>query len=516
MAGPLTELGQALALGANDYANVRKAERIHARDRAEMLTDEARRHATALGDIEHQHTVAREDIAADRTYEETLYNKRRYDAIKNDLVHRGKLKPAEADDPKALDAALQQMGVDYQRNAEELAGYKAMLPKIIEAVGTIEGADTVETMRPEDVASARPIVQAAYRALGARVSSDREMAIKNKQIGAALLAVEIQTQHDIQSKLQDIQSGVVTRAERQQAMAEAAGKLGYANEAAIPADQRGSVEAAASKIINEHHLILASQLSSDLRESQKRFDNIPDNVRAGIYGYLQNGAAPKTSVAPAPSAKVATPADTAAAIAALQGKAPRVAPAPAAAAVSPAALGGPAPSPAPAVPVPVPTQAPVVAPVQAPTPDALGGSPGRLPFTDYSRRPSAPAASISDLISELHPPEPVSVGPGSNPNSQYAPMAVGPASRQASPAALGFIPSDQLQAGSPDSDFQLLNDIAHFQKMLNSVDPYSVEANDLRRAMRGASARLSAPVRSRVSLPADFDVRAAGPAALGL
>lgn len=467
MPGPLTELGQALALGAHDYATTRREEQQHARDRQEMLADEARRHDIALGDEKARlldtRTYDKSQLDDARDYEAQIYKHRRFDALKNDLVKEGLLKPSDINSADAVQAALAKTSVDYQRNAEELASYKAMLPKLIEAVGTIPGADQVMSLKPDQVDQARAIVQAAYAKLGKKVDDDTLHGDLNKQTAAALIAVELENMRKTQADLADIEAGNVPPVERQQAFREAAAKMGYASEAKIPSDQRGAVQAAADKLIKDDRLVRGYQLQQTLVQAQRRFDNIADNARAGIYGYLkQAGATPPPAVTK-PVTTAVTPGDEAAALRALQGGT---------AAAGPAAGRAPAPA--------------------APTPTAA--APAALGVSGVTRRaPDMPPADYGRPFSDAVQADPgrglgdVALGAGRDLayNAMVGLQRAGDrviSRLPRPPSALGDVPSY--------SDNQVLVQIQGLQKQLQAVPQISPQADQIRAQLRSLQSQL--------------------------
>jgi hypothetical protein len=448
MPGPLSSLGQALALGIGDIAAERKDERLRSTARQQQLEDESRRR-----------TYAKADIQESRLHEEALYEQRRFDAIKDDLIRSGLLKVEDRDKQDAISAALAKTSVEYRRAAEELANYKAALPKLIEAVGKIDGADKVMSMTAENVADARAVVQAAYAALGEKVEKERNLKEKNAKTAAALLAAELERKSNLQAQLKDIQDGVVSPEEQQQAFRQAAAKMGFTREDQIPADQRAAIQADADKVIKDGRMVKAYQLQNSLREVEKSFDNITDNVRAGVYGYLDDVKPSQPAPKAAAAAAVVTADDEAAALDALRGGK---------------------------------TAAPT------PSPTALGDGYGGLMGAASAIKGSLPSISPMDgakLISGAGLVEPVARGLNYLAGGSKR-VAEGDAAR-----AGGIIPKMGLsilggdyEQWNADLDKSANEQIQVLQQQLNTIDPSSPAANQLRTKIRSLQFQLSKPV----------------------
>jgi hypothetical protein len=167
--GPLSLLGDALQQGSRDYLSIRRTDERNAELRNQQLADETRRRQEMLADdgrnrerqLEDQRTQ-RGYVEADRTnarsYEQDIYDKRRYDSIILSLIKDGHLDKKEIDNPAAVAGALKKGGVQYERDLAELAKYKAALPDLSKAAGEVEGAEAIMNMGVDDLPAARAIM----------------------------------------------------------------------------------------------------------------------------------------------------------------------------------------------------------------------------------------------------------------------------------------------------------------------------------------------------------------------
>jgi hypothetical protein len=166
MAGPLALLGDAIASGTADYANIQREEKLHARDRGERLADVA---ATRQFEVEQQ--------KAGWTHEETVYNQRRFDALKASLVGEGYLDPKDQGTPEALVAAVKAMqaerGPQAVRDLQELANYKAALPQVIKgSKGKAGDLSWIENATVKDLDAVRQAFQEGWQSVADEVKSD--------------------------------------------------------------------------------------------------------------------------------------------------------------------------------------------------------------------------------------------------------------------------------------------------------------------------------------------------------
>lgn len=181
MAGPLALLGEALASGTADYANLKLEEKRHARDRAERIEDRNAARALAL-----------EDRGAEWQREDAQYERRRLDAITTQLVKDGFLSIKDAANPEAVQAALNNAGPDYQRAVQELAEYKAAVPGLLQSSrGKADGIQAVLAMGPAQIAEARKLMNDAFSKVAGEMQSDQTKKDSNANQGAMLMTAAL-------------------------------------------------------------------------------------------------------------------------------------------------------------------------------------------------------------------------------------------------------------------------------------------------------------------------------------
>jgi len=199
----LSLLGDALVRGSEGYANSKLRDEREAdalayeqRQRGYQLEDESRRRGNALTDRDNERAFAKEDRKESREFNQAQYDARRFDAIKQILVNSGHLSVKDIGSFDALQPALDKYalanGPDAMRALDELAGYKAALPNLIEkAGGDNAGASAIITMGPQDIAEARKLWQGLTSQVATRVKDDIAERRTNKNNVAALAAVNI-------------------------------------------------------------------------------------------------------------------------------------------------------------------------------------------------------------------------------------------------------------------------------------------------------------------------------------
>lgn len=310
MAGPLTNFGNVLLEAARDNANIRLQDQREATQRQQALADEERRRQYAIQDYQMRRADQQMDTAEQRAYETNAYKQRKWDSITMSLVKDGYLDIKDVENPEAITAAINKGGVEYQRKLDELAGYKALAPKLIEAVGNVDGADRLLTMTPDQIEEARAIVGSGYKKLGALVDQARESGIVNKQMGAALLGVELSNQTKISNEIADIEAGRVTPKEEAKAIASARAKL-MQDEPRLFEKQESRMSPAARaerdqkiRALSDAAIVKSQEerlywLKASLKDSSIRAERIYDGVKSGIFGYLKT-INPADAPAPAP------------------------------------------------------------------------------------------------------------------------------------------------------------------------------------------------------------------------
>lgn len=121
--------------------------------------------------------------------EEKIYNDRRYDTMKNQLVAELHLDPEEVKDDKAFRAALQKHG--NPTDLKELADYKAMIGKILESVrpepGLAARLSGLLKLKSNQMDEARSIMAEAYGAIERTVEAERNDKDLNAKNGSLLM-----------------------------------------------------------------------------------------------------------------------------------------------------------------------------------------------------------------------------------------------------------------------------------------------------------------------------------------
>jgi hypothetical protein len=367
--GPLSLLGDALARGTGQMAAIAISERERERRRAEEQEDYNRRRQDALQDYRMQRDDRRADITEAQKQEEALYKRRRFDRLVDSLVERGYLSPEDIDKPDAVNAAMAKIETPEQRRAiEELATYKAALPRIIEAVGEVPNAAAVLGANPMDAASvqaARNVMNAAYSRLGQIAESDRERAQNNAKFAAAAYVAQLSKQTEIElamegdeQEIDRIQNGAydaeMLMAERQKA---AATRFPGKSEIDLRPDELAEVERVAMEGLADARFLRMAPIQSryqnrvrQLQTAQRGVGYIAELSRAGAFAFAPEAAQKVTTATAAPATPGRTPpaiageSDTDEFLSGLSGGMPRPA--------SPAAVVGDLPSPPPASVVP--------------------------------------------------------------------------------------------------------------------------------------------------------------------
>lgn len=145
-AGPLTLLGDAIAQAGRDYMHIKLTNDERDQQREEQLADRATMRSQQLT-----------DVADARQYEQQQYRDRQKQGIITQLVVDGYLKPDDAADPEAIQAALERGGKEYVSTVRELEGYKAALPVLLSHV-SVDGAGDIYNMKPNEIGKAREIM----------------------------------------------------------------------------------------------------------------------------------------------------------------------------------------------------------------------------------------------------------------------------------------------------------------------------------------------------------------------
>ena len=104
--GPLALLGEAIASGTGDWANLQREKRFReeARAREEQLYNRAR--ADQRADVREARAFGVEQQKAQQDYEQRLYDARRFDGLRDHLVKNNYLNPADLGSPEAMVEAL--------------------------------------------------------------------------------------------------------------------------------------------------------------------------------------------------------------------------------------------------------------------------------------------------------------------------------------------------------------------------------------------------------------------------
>lgn len=181
--GPLALLGEALSAGSADYANIRRERELHARDLQE-------RNQAIAAARDYEDKVRREI----QTHEESVYNARKYDLLKADMIRGGYLNPADTS-PESFALGAQKMaahlGPEAAARVAEMADLKARVVGMIKAAeGKPTGLEKILTLdgrQPGALEDARALMEKAATTYGGVVKEDVEREERGKQVTAQLI-----------------------------------------------------------------------------------------------------------------------------------------------------------------------------------------------------------------------------------------------------------------------------------------------------------------------------------------
>lgn len=305
-AGPLSLLGDAIAGGARDFANIQLAERERARAREERLADEARHREYRLEDYERERGDVKEDVADARAYEQKLYDERRSDAMINQLVNDRLLLPKDIGNPDAIEAAFKRGGPDYALKLQELTALKAMAPKLGEA--DVLDAKTLEMVlaaTPDQLEQIRAPLSKAVVDLGKRDTN-------NAKVTAAMLAVNMAHEDsirgqaaEVQRQLADLSEGAPLDDETEYNLRRSAENELYPGKKIFQPNERAAIDAKVAELRREAALPTIFALQTQLKGFSDRLRGVKastDNVIAaggrGLFTFTDPatvGKAPPTS-----------------------------------------------------------------------------------------------------------------------------------------------------------------------------------------------------------------------------
>jgi hypothetical protein len=386
MSGPLALLGDAIASGTGEWAAIQREREAYERARKDRKADvtDAREYERQVIQGEREYQDGRRKAEWDR--EQTLYDARRWDALKDQLVRDGLLDPKDLANPEALALAMKKNGPQYERDVKELAEYKAQIPSIILASqGKDTGVGSILTMTVADIESARELMKDVYKDIEAAVAKDVNNKEANARNGALLMMahnsklVAIENRKaNLESEFERLSTGELNENEvlqvRQMALSKlpelAKKKAPTPDDLALLAGQMAKEEQELRMIATARIQQAARSLDNELRATQNQSDGVRIAMQTGAAAFMGNEAAPAAITGGAPTAQApaaggqATSADTLAFADTLGVPAPAATAAPAAATtpvpatqpVTPEAMSGDQSVPAP--PTPRPTAAP--------------------------------------------------------------------------------------------------------------------------------------------------------------
>lgn len=213
--GPLALLGEALARGTADYANLAHERTLHDQGRQEHLADVA----SAQGF---------EKDLRERGYahEQAVYDARRFDAIQDELVRSGYLDAKDIGSPEAFALGIQKMqaerGPEYLRAVQELAQYKADIPQLLKGSNGTAKVAWIMNATPKDIDAVRSAMQRAYQDVAGTIAEQDNLRVSGDKNVAAMIQGNLgalsqlnQEQANIRAEIDRVESGVLTNTEKQ-------------------------------------------------------------------------------------------------------------------------------------------------------------------------------------------------------------------------------------------------------------------------------------------------------------